>query len=313
MSVWVLMLGSFVLGLGAAGGVLLVREITFRRDVNRVAEGLDELLGGHAAFRIRVAHAGGARFLAEKMNLFAEHVQAQREQQLRHDEAHRRFVANVTHDLRTPITSIAGYADALRRGIGDDPERYVATIGDKAKQLARLTDDLFYMSRLDSGDLDLSAAPVDLCEAARRTLLGFEPQLRYAGTFVGLDLPEEQHRVTADEMALHRVLDNLISNTIAHAKGMTDLRVRLSAQNRRFRLEISDNGTGIQGDPDALFQRGQTGTGGGGTGLGLAIAYDLALRMGMDLHAESETGRGASFVLEGPLAPDEDDVVGTAT
>ena len=85
--------------------------------------------------------------MADDLNRLADDVQVERETAAARDEARRRLFANISHDLRTPITSIAGYVDALQRGLGDEPERYLAVIRAKVDELAQLTDDLFYAAQ----------------------------------------------------------------------------------------------------------------------------------------------------------------------
>lgn len=298
LTVVILAAGSFLLGIAVAAVVLVARGIGMRSALQRVEAGLDQLIAGNLAFRIRAVGPEETTRIASRINQLAEQTQDEQERQARQDEAHRRLITNISHDLRTPITSIAGYADALQRGIGDDPERYLSILSEKSQQLARLTDDLFYMSRIDSGDLLLKREPVDVCELARQQLLGFERQLTAVGAGVQLDLPAGRCAVTADESALRRVIDNVVSNALRHARGMTLLSMSLVVDDDRFDLRLADDGEGLSDDEQRLFERGVS-DGGGGTGLGLAIARELATGMGMELAVESPPRSGLVFCLSG--------------
>jgi signal transduction histidine kinase len=272
-----------------------------RRRIRRVAEGAAELARGNFAHRIILPGDDEAARLAEALNRLAEEVQREREASAATEEARRRILANISHDLRTPITSIAGYVDALQRGLGDEPERYVAVIAEKADELAQLTDDLFYAARLDAGDLRLTPATLDLAEAVRRSVLGFEPLLTAKGARIEVDIPEERCAVVADASAVSRILGNLISNGVRHGVGMTTFSVTMRDGGDAWLVTASNDGASLSADPEQLFQRGVTGSS-GNAGLGLSIARELAEAMGAAVTADGRDGR-ATFMLTFPKAP----------
>ncbi|HEY5506970.1 MAG TPA: HAMP domain-containing sensor histidine kinase, partial [Coriobacteriia bacterium] len=215
------------------------------------------------------------------------------------DAAQRRLLANISHDLRTPIASIAGYTDALQRGLGDEPERYLAVIAAKAEALTQLTDDLFYAARIDAGDLDLKRGPVDLAETVRRSMLGFEPQLTGAGAVVDVRVPEGPCLVDADPSALARILSNLVANSVRHGGGGTTLVVQMAEREGDRIVTISNDGPPLPPDTEHLFARGVTGLS-GGTGLGLAIARELAEQMGGSVTAGNRSDGLVTFTLVMP-------------
>jgi signal transduction histidine kinase len=212
---------------GFAGG-MAVGLARGRARLRRVAEGVAQLAGGNHAHRVILPGDDAAAAIAADLNRLADAIQLEQETSATRDEARRRLLADVSHDLRTPITSIAGYVDALSRRLGDEPERYLAIIAAKSDELAQLTDDLFYASRLDAGDLKLDVGPLDLAEAVRRSVLGFEPQLSGAGVRVDVAIPEGPCMVDADKSAVSRVLSNLVSNGIRHGVGTTAMSVRMT-------------------------------------------------------------------------------------
>lgn len=292
---------AFAIGLGA-GLALSARQ---RARVRQVAEGVSELAGGNSAHRVLMPGSDSASRIAEGVNVIADAIQAERETAAVRDEAQRRLLANVSHDLRTPIASIAGYVDALQRGLGSDPERYLTIIASKTDELAELTDDLFYEARLDAGDLQLKLARVDLAEAVRRAVLGFEPQLAARGIAVAVEIPECACAVHADASAVARILDNLISNALRHARGMTAFSVGVLAEDGVCSVRLLNDGAELPPDIDRLFERGVAGSG-GGAGLGLSIARELAERMGASVEVE-RIGLGAvGFSLAFPVAAAEE-------
>ncbi len=303
MTGWSLALAlALVLATGVAAGALIARRTTAR--VRRVAEGVAELARGNLAHRIILPGSDDVSRIAEGVNTLADAMQAEREAASGRDEAQRRLLANVSHDLRTPIASIAGYVDALQRGLGDDPDRYLSIIAAKTGELAELTDDLFYEARLDSGDLELKLAPLDLAEAVRRAVLGFEPQLVARGVAVAIDIPEHACVVHADASATTRILDNLMSNALRHARDMTVFSVAVTSEGERCTVRLVNDGAELPADTERLFERGVAGAG-GGAGLGLSIARELAERMGASVDIERIGAGTVAFALGFPAVSAE--------
>lgn len=283
---------SFAAGLAAG----TVRQ---RSRLRRITEGAAELARGNLAHRIILPGDDEAANAAETLNALADSVQRERETATARDASQRQLLADISHDLRTPITSIAGYTDALQRGLGDEPERYLAVIAAKTEALAQLTDDLFYAARLDAGDLTLTRVPIDLAEAVRRSVLGFEPQLAGAGVRVDVSIPDERCEVRADHSALVRIITNLVANSIHHGEGMTSFAVMVEARADDCLVRVSNDGARLPDDTDRLFQRGVTGPA-GGTGLGLAIARELAEQMGGSITAANTGETAVTFTLSMP-------------
>ena len=303
MSGWMLaaaLTASFAVGLVA--GVLATRRTVAR--VRRVAEGVAELARGNIAHRVLLPGADDVSRIAEGVNTLADAMQAERETAAVRDEAQRRLLANVSHDLRTPIASVAGYVDALQRGLGSDPDRYLAIIAAKTDELAELTDDLFYEARLDSGDLKLRLVRLDLAEAARRAVLGFEPQLAARSVAVAIDIPECACIVHADASAVARILGNLISNALRHARAMTAFSVTLASEGEACVVHLVNDGAELPADTERLFERGVAGAG-GGAGLGLSIARELAERLGATVEVERIGAGTVGFSLAFPAAAAE--------
>ena len=286
--------------LAAFAAGLLVRSLSQRSRIERVADAAQELADGNLAHRVIMPGDDPAGRIATALNSLAEDVQAEREEAIMADASRKRFLAYVSHDLRTPITSIAGYVDALDRGLGDDPKRYLAVIGAKTEDLSRLTDDLFYAARLDADDLELAVAPLDLAEAVRRSILGFEPLLATRGVEARVELPDNPCIVDADASAVARILENLIANAIRHAPEMTTFGADLASDGDDFLVRrVCNDDARLPQDPETLFERGVAGPG-GGAGIGLSIARELAARMGASLSVENLPEGRAEFVLAFP-------------
>lgn len=297
------------LAAGLSAGMVAASRTRGTR-IRRVAQGVSELASGNLAHRIILTGEDEASVMAGQLNTLADELQADREAEVARDESRRRLFANISHDLRTPITSIAGYVDALQRGLGDEPDRYLAVIAEKTDELARLTDDLFYAARLDAGDLVLTSRPLDLAESVRRCVFGFEPQLAAKHAVVSFDIPDVPVIVDADSSAVVRILSNLVANGLRHGTGMTSFSVAMHATGTRCVVRISNDGPALPRDAESLFRRGVVGSA-GGAGLGLSIARDLAERMGATVSAQSPDGGGAAFTLVFPLGLDAPPTTGS--
>lgn len=295
---WVVVVAVLAFAAGGAAGIAL--GLARRRArLERVAEGIAELERGNRAHRVVLPGSDAAARIADALNALADAEQLEHEAAAARDASQRRLLANISHDLRTPITSIAGYVDALQRGLGDRPGQYLSVISAKIDDLAQLTDDLFYAARIDAGDLELKCGPIDLAEAVRRSVLGFEPQLAGAGVRVDMRIPEDRCVVEADPSAVARILANLVSNSIHHGDGMELFAVAMEESDAGWVVRVTNDGARLPRDAERLFQRGSAGPA-GGTGLGLAIARELAERMGGSVSAGNGPGEVVTFTLTMP-------------
>jgi len=302
-SVTALVVGLALLALIVAGVAYVVVLLRRRDALERVVEGLDELAAGNLAHRVTSDSSETAE-LTVAVNRLAESLQAARSDGLRREEAHSQLISNLSHDLRTPITSIAGYVDALQRGIGEDPARHLDIIAMKTAELTRLADDLFYLTRLDAGDLSLALSPVDVSEVARRSLLGFEHELRSREIDVVVEIPDATCEVVADEAALGRVVGNFVANSLKHARSMRSLGVVVARTAGGCSVTVWDDGEGFPVGVAELLERGTSVGPGGGAGLGLSIAHELSTRMGATLSVSSVAGERTSVtILFAPAAP----------
>jgi len=225
------------------------------------------------------------------------------------DEQRRAFLANVTHELRTPVTSISGYTETLANSDLDVETRreFIDTIHRNAQRLARLVDDLLELEALAAG----KGAPVDrepvaldpVVELAVKTMRSrIEEQGATVETGVGADA-----RVLGDSAAVERVVLNLVGNAVLHGGTGVTVRIASRREDDRVILRVADNGPGIPLDRRRLvFERfmraGDAKKATKGTGLGLPIARELAHAMGGTLNLV-DSDKGAAFELVLPAAP----------
>lgn len=206
----------------------------------------------------------------------------------------RQFLMSVSHDLRTPLTSIRGWAEAIADGAAEDT-RAAAIIGSEAARLQRLVQDLLDLAKLDARSFSLHPVTVDLVPLVAAAAESFRPSTDEAGLHLTLDLPEGPVPVLADPDRLSQVVANLIENAYKYAR--RDLRVRVASSPGAAVVAVEDDGPGIPAaDLDHVFERlyqvEHSPARQAGSGLGLTIVKELTTAMNGQVRVESPTGRG---------------------
>jgi two-component system phosphate regulon sensor histidine kinase PhoR len=230
------------------------------------------------------------------------------------ERVRRDFVANVSHELKTPLTAIQGFAETLLAGAIDDPKnrvRFLEIILDHSRRLARLTDDLLRLSKMDADRLELEVQRlgvshfVESCvETAQRPAA--EKDLR-----ISVNLQDRLPDIAADRRRLAEVLQNLLDNAIQYTSPGGQIMLSASAGAGEVKFTVSDTGIGIpQADQPRIFERFYRvdvarSREVGGTGLGLAIAKHLVEAHGGRIWVESEVGQGSQFYFTVPTFDSE--------
>lgn len=214
------------------------------------------------------------------------------------------FVANVSHELRTPLASIKGYSETLLDGGMDDKgtlKEFLRVIDRHATRMARLIDDLLVLSRLESHQMTIVSAPVDLGELIHATMKGFEKQARDKGIVIVSTLPDGLPKVLGDRDRLEQVMVNLLDNAIKYTPSGGRVSVTAEKTNGAVRVDVRDTGIGIPaGDIPRIFERFYRVDKArsrelGGTGLGLAIVKHIIQGHNGKMHVESSPGKGSTF------------------
>jgi two-component system, OmpR family, phosphate regulon sensor histidine kinase PhoR len=275
----------------------LFRVKAAREVVNAVLQGAAvqdrevDLDGRSVLLNARPLPAGGAVLVMHNLT------------ELRRLEAVRRdFVANVSHELKTPLTSISGYAETLL-SLPPDPEMarvFLGTILGNARRMQRLVDDLLDLSRIESGRWQPTRAEIDVASAAREawTEVGARPESRQVEFSVQVDPGAE--KLCADHDAVRQVLTNLLENSLRHTPAGGEIACLGRREGNGVVLAVRDNGTGITREHlPRIFERFYRADSSrsreeGGTGLGLAIVKHLVEAHGGRVWAESERGKGTT-------------------
>jgi two-component system phosphate regulon sensor histidine kinase PhoR len=230
---------------------------------------------------------------------------------LRHLETVRRdFVANVSHELRSPIASINLLVETLQNGGMEDPAaaaHFLERIQVETQSMARLVEELLELSRLESGRLSLSMEPTAICDVLERVMNRLEPAAREKAIDLRLDVPEALPAVMVDPERIEQVLMNLVHNAIKFTPTEGKVTLRAARQGRGVVVEVVDTGVGVDpAEVTRIFERFYKVDKGRnraeGTGLGLAIARHLLELHGSQLRVVSEVGRGSRFFFALPIA-----------
>jgi two-component system, OmpR family, sensor kinase len=240
----------------------------------------------------------------DEVGQLSETLEEMRERLARLDSARREFIANASHELRTPIFSLGGFVELLDEDEPDPAVRaeFVRTMREQVARLTKLTADLLDLSKLDSGALEVATEPVELAELATRVASEFQPAAERHGSPIAVN-GSAGAVALADADRVAQIMRILLDNALTHTPEGTSISVTAQRHNRAANLVVEDDGPGIGAhELGRVFDRFYTGDRVSGSGLGLAIARELALRMDGELELASAQGR-TEFTLRLPAPP----------
>jgi two-component system phosphate regulon sensor histidine kinase PhoR len=226
------------------------------------------------------------------------------------ERVRRDFVANVSHEFRTPLTAIQGFAETLLAGAMNDPqnrERFLGIIVEHSRRLARLTEDLLMLSKMDADRLELEMRRIPVAPFVESCIETSTPRAKDKDLKLFVNLAERVPDIAGDRRRLTEVLQNLLDNAIQYTPAGGQIMVSASPKNGEVIFTVSDTGIGIpQADQPRIFERFYRvdvarSREVGGTGLGLSIAKHLIENHGGKIWVESEVGRGSEFHFSVPI------------
>ena len=295
-----LLAGALALAVAAIVAFYLARRLT--RPLTAMGQTADRIAAGDLTARVDLGKHPDDELsgLARALDGMAAQLEAAR-------GLERAFLLSVSHDLRTPLTSIGGYAEAIADGAveGRDAQKHAAEIiGAEARRLERLVADLLDLARLDAHEFSLTPRPFDAAEVVGEAVEAFHPSARELGVTLAVDGPPTA-TVDADPERLGQIVANLVENALKYARARVT--VGVSSQNGTLEVRVDDDGPGIDpGDLPHVFERLYTSrTVPGrkvGTGLGLAIVHELSAAMGGTTAVRALDGQGTRFVVRIPAA-----------
>lgn len=310
---WVGLLPALILLALYIGEKLRVRKL--RRDLSYINEKLPKIADPeHGPNRERLLVVTGEpklRELLQNINLLLDRTAESSSDYARTEQAMRRMLSNVSHDLKTPLTVVMGYAEVLDRSpeLTEEERRdMLGKVYRKTVEVHERINAFFDLSKLESDDYDLPLAPVDAAELCRQRILDYFDLLADRGIEVSIDLPRQPAWIYANTEAFDRILDNLLSNAVRYGADGGYLGLRLTASESRVEIEVVDRGPGIPASEQLrVFERMYTlddsrNRGFQGSGLGLAIVKRLTQRLGGTVKLTSEPGIRTCFALVFPAS-----------
>lgn len=292
---------------GVVAAWRLARRI--RLDADALGELSRSIAGGHVPDVGLVSSVSELGRVGDQLATMSRQLGEAHERELALERSRRELVAWVSHDLRSPLASIRATAEALEDGVVDDPDdvqRYLRSIGTETDRVTLLVDDLFELSRISAGSIDLSPQPVEVAELVSSVIDGIRPSARIRGVEVSADLGDHPP-LSASPAEATRVLRNLVDNAVRHTPRGGTVVVSVVAEGAEAVVSVVDECGGIPAeDLDRVFDvafRGDAARGrdAGGGGLGLAIAKGLVEAQQGSIAVSNHPG-GCCFSVRFPWA-----------
>jgi signal transduction histidine kinase len=301
-----LAVGRFLLwgGLVAIAFSLLITFLLSRgilAPVKALTQTARQLGKGDFSQRVKVKNKGEVGELAQAFNSMADDLE--RAEQLR-----RNMVADVAHELRTPLSNLKGYLEAVRDGVVKLDANAIRSLDEEASLLSRLVDDLQELSLAESGELKLDCRAIDIAELISQTAGSMQPQMVAKGISLSIDAPDKLPALYIDSHRIGEVLRNLIENALAHTPSAGTITVTAKAQGEWLEVSVIDTGEGIPAeDLSNIFERfyrvdKSRARATGGSGLGLTIAKRLIEAHGGQIEVVSQIDQGTRFTFTLPVA-----------
>ena len=219
------------------------------------------------------------------------------------------FVSNVSHELKTPLTSISGFAETLLDGAYKSEENcryFLRIIKQETDRMTRLINELLYLSRIEKPDFSIPKRPVNIASVVNKAVKLLQKNIDDKGHLLNLRLPENLGPVTGDEDSVLEIIINLLDNAIKYTPEGGNITVEIEDESDFISISVADNGIGIAGDElERIFGRfyrvqGPGITSASGTGLGLAVVKHLVESLNGKISVESQLGKGSTFKVSLP-------------
>lgn len=249
--------------------------------------------------------------LAQTFNEMAQTIESDMSELRRQDQVRRDLIANIAHDLATPLTAIQGFSEALADDVISEPAARHETaqrIGREVQRLRRLVADIQNMSSLEAGRTQLDLAPLDMHALVDETLFVIEPECEQAGITLHNEIVPNPPPVLADSDRIAQVLLNLLDNARRHTPAGGTISVSAAIDGNALSVWVTDTGSGISAEDlphifERFYRADRSRTGAtGGSGLGLSIVRAIISAHGGTIRAESTPGQGTRIIFTLPLA-----------
>lgn len=304
---YILGLGSIVLFISLFSRIISRSVLVPLDELNRATESIAK---GDLDFVIKYKRNNELGRLCQAFETMRDKLKASIEEQLASERQRKEMIGVISHDLRTPISSIKGYVEALQDGMARDEkqfQRYLKVIQDKTDRLDALIDDLFLYSQMELGNLKMNLELTDSRAMLEDIMNSVSMDLENKTMEIVVKRPFPSVRVRADIKRIAQVVDNILQNAVKYAENDGVIEVMATVDDGYLAISISDNGIGIAKEDlphiFELFYRGEKSRSRhyGGTGLGLAICKNIVEQHGGKIWAESHLGEGTTISFTLPV------------
>lgn len=286
--------------------ILFIRLRNNNLKLDDISEVLDDIAKGNFNRKILAKPSDRTSIICYELNNIVNDFRRQVVEFKKAEETNKKLMTSLSHDLRTPLTTLIGYLDAVQKGIviGTEREQYIKTARLRAHDMKNYVDVLFEWFKLNSNEETFTIQKVEITELTRNLLKDWIPIFENISFDFDIDIPEKHIEVSLDTNAYSRIINNLIQNVITHSKA-TCIWLKVYLLNDTVKITVVDNGKGIsKEDLSYIFERlykSDKARSQKGSGLGLSIVKQLVENMGGTITVKSESGKLTEFNIEFPL------------
>lgn len=289
--------------------LLLFVFISYRK-LNKISDILDDILEGNFNQRIRIQNKIKLiNILIVKINNIIEKLQQINKKSIINEEARKKMISNISHDLRTPLTSMLGYMELIFEddSLSDEKKNeYLKVIYNKGNSLYGLMEEFFKLSKLDSDDINLNMKKINLSETIRQNIIAFFSDIQRLNIKPKIDIGQADIDIFSDEKIINRILNNLIINIIKHGEKATEMGIELIEEEKYVVINVWDNGIGMTEEElthifDRLYIADKSrSTSLNNSGLGLTIVKKLVELLDGSISVSSISFEKTTFSLKLP-------------
>lgn len=296
--------GLLVFSLGVSVFVAYTLSAATSSSIGEVLATLRSINTGSLDVRVPVRSRDQVGEMAEAVNSMAQRLEASLSRERDVDRARHDLIRAVSHDLRTPLASIRAMVESINDGVVSDTttiERYLRSVQLETQNLSQLINDLFELSQMDAGVLDLHMEPASLGDLISDTIASMSAQARTSGVALDGSVDEELPTVSMDSQRVQRVLNNLVHNAIRHTAPHGKISINAHDLGQEVQVDVIDTGEGISQEEIARIldvshgSQENRGWASNGSGLGLSIATRIVEAHGGRFWLESVVGEGSTF------------------
>lgn len=299
--------------------VMLIKELStlffsiqmrtrLMKPLERLRRAVDEIAKGHYGYTVEEDQYNLVGDLIVSFNRMSIELKKANDLKERYEQNRKELIAGISHDLKTPITSIVGYVDAIQTGVAqteEKKEKYLSIIESNAQYTNKLIDDLFLFSKLDINQMQYNFEELPICEFLQDVIIEKQLELEEEGIEVTYSMEiEEEKFIPIDGKMVYRIMANILSNAVKYGdRKQPKIHIRALDYGEGVKVSIQDNGRGISEENvdqifDVFYREDVTRNKEvGGTGLGLAIAKQLVEAHGGSITAESTLGEGTTITF----------------